>query len=101
MLKVAGFEDIRMNASYDVYDSAIAARYLARFTGDHPIAPDLFLAQPWCEALGISPRKSDQTENRKPGTEPLVFCFLSTFFLSACSSRLAHERNGSGAGGVA
>jgi ubiquinone/menaquinone biosynthesis C-methylase UbiE len=52
LLKDAGFGEIQRSASYEVYDPAIAARYLARFTGTHPIAPDLFLAQPWCEAVG-------------------------------------------------
>jgi hypothetical protein len=52
MLKAAGFKNVRMSSSYEVFDPAIAVRYLGRFTGDHPIAPDLFLAQPWCEALG-------------------------------------------------
>jgi ubiquinone/menaquinone biosynthesis C-methylase UbiE len=51
LLREAGFGDVRMSASFEVYDPMIAARYLASFTGDHPIAPNLFLAQPWCEAV--------------------------------------------------
>jgi hypothetical protein len=52
VLKEAGFADVRMSASFEVFDPKVAAGYLARFTGDHPIAPTLFLAQPWCEAIG-------------------------------------------------
>jgi ubiquinone/menaquinone biosynthesis C-methylase UbiE len=52
LLKESGFRHVRMSASFEVYDPMLAARYLARFTGAHPIAPDLFLAQPWCEAVG-------------------------------------------------
>lgn len=51
LLSDAGFSDVRMSASFEVYDPMIAARYLATFTGGHPIAPNLFLAQPWCEAV--------------------------------------------------
>lgn len=51
LLREVGFSDVRMSASFEVYDPMIAARYLATLTGDHPIAPNLFLAQPWCEAV--------------------------------------------------
>lgn len=51
LLRDAGFGNVRISASFEVYDPMIAARYLAPLTGDHPIAPNLFLAQPWCEAV--------------------------------------------------
>ena len=52
ILKEAGFGAIRMTASYEVYDPAVAALYLSRLTGGHAIGSGLFLAQPWCEAVG-------------------------------------------------
>jgi SAM-dependent methyltransferase len=52
MLRDAGFHDVRMSASYEVYDPAFLMAYFARIAPEHRFSEEPFLAQPWCEAVG-------------------------------------------------
>jgi SAM-dependent methyltransferase len=54
MLRDSGFCDVQMTASYEVYDPAFLVGYFARLAPDHTLPEAPFLAQPWCEAIGIS-----------------------------------------------
>ncbi len=52
MLRDGGFGNVRMSASYEVYDPAFLIGYFSRLAANHAFAEEPFLAQPWCEAVG-------------------------------------------------
>jgi len=54
MLRDAGFTDVLMSASYEVYDPAFLIAFFARLAPDHKFPEEPFLAQPWCEAVGTA-----------------------------------------------
>jgi SAM-dependent methyltransferase len=52
MLRDSGFTNVRMTATYEVYDPAFILNYFARLAPNHAFPHEPFLAQPWCEAIG-------------------------------------------------
>lgn len=52
MLRDSGFIEVRMSASYEVYDPAFLVGYFARLAPNHVFTEEPFVAQPWCEAVG-------------------------------------------------